>query len=401
MRQLRIGSRLIGDGQPCFLIAEAGANHDGKFEDAIGLIDAAARAGADSIKFQHYTAGKLVSKDAMRYWLLRGEKYGSQFQPGSYSEDQRGTFAKIDGFPREKDEELMRHSESRGISMFSTPFDFESVDHLANLNVPAFKIASGDLTYHQFLAYVAKKGKPVLLSTGAASLDEIYGAVNVILKTGNDQIVLLHCTLCYPAPLEKANLLMMRHLQEEFPDVLIGLSDHTPGITADIAAAQLGAAVIEKHFTDTPGPIAGENKVGESPDHDMGISTEQFLEMSKKIRDDEINGRTVRIGWLIEAALASIQNSSSRLVLGSDYFKKVDELVELRARAQARRSVVTNVDLKTGTVITAEMLSNDTLLCKRPGTGIAPYDIQKLVGLVLKRDVEADRVLNWTDFNQS
>jgi len=141
MRQLRIGSRLIGDGQPCFLIAEAGANHDGKFEDAIGLIDAAARAGADSIKFQHYTAGKLVSKDAMRYWLLRGEKYGSQFQPGSYSEDQRGTFAKIDGFPREKDEELMRHSESRGISMFSTPFDFESVDHLANLNVPAFKIA--------------------------------------------------------------------------------------------------------------------------------------------------------------------------------------------------------------------------------------------------------------------
>src|SRR3989344_4211733 len=176
MRKLYLGDRLIGEGQPCFLVAEAGANHEGKFEKAVELIDAAAQAGADSIKFQHYTADKLVPKEAMRYWLVRGEEYGSQFDAARYKEDQLSTFAKIDGLPREKDSELMRYADSKGIFMFSTPFDLESADHLDSLNVPAFKIASGDITYHQLLQRVAGKGKPVILSTGAASMEEIREA---------------------------------------------------------------------------------------------------------------------------------------------------------------------------------------------------------------------------------
>ena len=398
MKQLYLGKRLVGEGQPCFLIAEAGANHEGQFSKAISLIDAAKHAGADSIKFQHYTAEKLASKDAMRYWLLRGEKYGSHFVSGNYQEDQRSTFSKIDSFPRSRDFELASYSDSKDILMFSTPFDFESVDHLTSLNVPAFKIASGDLTYHQFLDYIARKGKPIILSTGAADLGEIREAMKVILKTGNDQLILLHCTLCYPTPLANANLLMMRHLQDEFPDVLIGLSDHTPGIVADVAAARLGAAVIEKHFTDTPGPVRGDGKVGESPDHDMGLSTEQFLEMSKAIRADEAEKRSARLGWPIDEAIASIRNSPSSMVLGSNDHKQVDERVELRARAQARRSVVIERRLKKGTLITTVMLQDGTLTCKRPGTGIAPYDMEKLVGRILQRDVEADHVLNWSDF---
>ena len=334
----------------------------------------------------------------MRYWLVRGEEYGSQFDAARYKEDQLSTFAKIDGLPREKDSELMRYADSKGIFMFSTPFDLESADHLDSLNVPAFKIASGDITYHQLLQRVAGKGKPVILSTGAASMEEIREAVRVILKTGNDQLILLHCTLAYPTPLERANLLMMRHLQEEFPEFLIGFSDHTPGISADIAAARLGAAVIEKHFTRTPGPAVGNNKVGESPDHDMGLSTSQFLEMSQAIRADEASGHSARMRWSFERAIAEISDSKDSVVLGSHDLKEVDRQVELRARLQARRSVVAASALQEGTAITSQMLQDGTLAYKRPGNGIPPCDAIKLVGLTLRRNIEADRVLQWSDF---
>ena len=133
-----------------------------------------------------------------------------------------------------------------------------------------FKIASGDLTYHQFIEYVARKGKPVVLSTGAANMPEIREAVKIIRKTGNDQLILLHCTLAYPTPLKHANLLMLRHLQAAFPEALIGLSDHTPGIAASVTAALLGAAMIEKHFTNTPGAAAGKIKSAKVPITTLG-----------------------------------------------------------------------------------------------------------------------------------
>lgn len=398
MRRIKIGDRWVGDGYPCFFVAEAGVNHEGSFEKAKELIGAAAGTSSDSIKFQHYTAAKLVSREAKRYWLVRGDEPGFQFDPNSYKDDQAGTFSKIDGIPREKDAELVRYAREKKIIMFSTPFDFESVDHLDKLGAPMFKIASGDLTYHQLIEYIAKKGKPVVLSTGAANLNEIRGAVDVIKKTGNDQIVLLHCTLAYPTPLGNANLLMMKHLQEEFPEALIGLSDHTPGIEADVAAAMLGAVMIEKHFTHTPGPAAGENKVGESPDHDIGIGAGQFAEMVRRIRENEKNGLSVGMGLAFDKAIEMVKSGKVPQVLGESNYKEVDSAVELKARAQARRSIVTESSLAKGTLISRELIDSGKLTYKRPGMGIPPYEADKLIGKAVKQNLPADTVLGWHHF---
>lgn len=264
--KIKIGDKYIGGDEPCFIVAEAGVNHEGDFDRAKALIDAAVAARADSVKFQHYIAARLAAPEAKRYWRVQGDEDGFQFDPDYYKDDQRSTFAKIDGIPREKDAALFRYGDEKKTPIFSTPFDFESVDHLDSLGVPMFKIASGDLTYHQLLTYIAQKGRPVVLSTGAAHLAEIKDAVDVIKRAGNEQIILLHCTLAYPTPLDRANLLMMQHLAKEFPDLPVGLSDHTPGSAAAVAAAMLGAVMIEKHFTHTPGPAAGDNRVGKNPD---------------------------------------------------------------------------------------------------------------------------------------
>ncbi len=398
MKEIRIGNHLIGAGHPCFFIAEAGANHEGKFEEALRLIDAAKKSQADAIKFQHYSAGKLVSREAKRYWAVRGDRPGFQFDPHEYHDDQASTFTKIDGIPRDKDAQLVNYAKENTIEMFSTPFDFESADHLERLGVPAYKIASGDITYHQFLEHVARKGKPIILSTGASTFEEIRDAVRVVLATGNDQLVLLHCTLAYPTPLENANLLMMKNLQEEFPNVLVGLSDHTPGFEADRAAALLGAVMIEKHFTHTPGAAAGENKVGESPDHDIGIGAEEFSAMVTAVRNDEKQGLSVRLGVDFERAIEMVRNGTCPQVLGKEVAKKVDSVVELKARAQARRSVVTEIALTKGTVITEEMLKDGKLSIKRPGTGIQPYEISNLVGKAVNQDISPDSILQWHHF---
>ena len=395
--KIKIGDRVIGDGRPCFIVAEAGANHDGDFRKAGELIHAAANIGADAIKFQHYTAEKLASREARRYWLVRGDEDGYQFDPSYYKENQLETFVKIDGIPREKDAELMRLAEKRGIPLFSTPFDFESVDHLDALGVPMFKIASGDLTYHQFIEYVARKGKPVVLSTGAANMPEIREAVKIIRKTGNDQLILLHCTLAYPTPLKHANLLMLRHLQAAFPEALIGLSDHTPGIAASVTAALLGAAMIEKHFTNTPGAAAGKNKVGESPDNDIGLGVEKFGEMISRIRDDERSGLSARLGIPFAAALEYVRGGEFADVLGRGE-KEVDRAVELKARLQARRSIVAVLPLPKGMLIT-EKTAQTHLAMKRPGTGIPPFELPLLFGKTAKEDIPADAVLLWSHFD--
>lgn len=396
---IKAGRYQIGGDHPCFIVAEAGANHDGSFEKAKALISAAAATGADSIKFQHYTAEKIAAPEAQRYWYVYGDEPGFQFNPDRYKESQRSTFAKIDGIPRNKDIELANYAESKNVLMFSTPFDYESVDHLDALGIPLFKIASGDLTYHQFLEYVARKGKPVVLSTGAANLDEIRAAVKVVLRTGNDQLILLHCTLAYPAPLAHANLLMMRHLAEEFPGIPIGLSDHTPGAETDVAAAILGAVMIEKHFTHTPGAAAGENKVGDSPDHDIGIGPTAFTEMVRRIRENEKKGRCSRMKLGHDEAVALVKSGPAPEILGSFSHKKVDSAVELKARLHARRSIVTEIPLPAGTIITADLIASGRLTCKRPGTGIPPYEIGKLKGRVVKTGLAPDTVLKWEYFS--
>ncbi len=398
MDEITIGKIKIGKNHPCFIVAEAGANHDGDFNKAKQLVDAALETNASAIKFQHYTAGKLASKEAKRYWFVHGDTKGYQFDPKNYKESQIETFNKIDGIPREKDAELIRYAEQKGIVIFSTPFDFESVDHLDSLGTPMFKIASGDLTYHDFLRHVASKGKPVILSTGAATMEEIHAAVDVIKFSGNHQIILLHCTLAYPTPLEHANLLMMKHLENEFPDCLIGLSDHTPGVEADVAAAMLGAVMIEKHFTHTPGHAAGSDKVGDSPDHDIGIGKKEFTELVRRIRENEAKKIGVAFGESYESVTSKIKAGKFPQVLGSSAIKEVDSEVELKARLQARRSVVADRAIKVGTTITKAMLTDGTFAVKRPGTGIAPYEIGKLIGKVVKTDIAPDTVLTLGHF---
>jgi len=393
-KEIKIGNITIGGNAPCFMVAEAGANHDGDFNKAKELIDAAADTKAESIKFQHYSAGKLTSKEAKRYWYVHGDEKGFQFDPTYYKDDQKSTFEKIDGIPRDKDAELIAYGAQKNIVVFSTPFDFESVDHLESIGAPLYKIASGDITYHDFLRYVASKGKPIMLSTGAANLDEIKAAVNVIKEAGNDQIILLHCTLAYPTPLENANLLMMQDLHKHFPDLPIGLSDHTPGIKADVAAAMLGAAMIEKHFTHTPGHAVGDEKVGDSPDHDIGIGPTAFKEMISRIKENEKIGKSTRHGMSFESAIEEIKKTVPE-ALGSHGIKEVDEEVERKARLQARRSLVANTRLVKGEIITKETLA-EKITVKRPGTGIEPYRKEELIGKKVKEDIEVDTVLKWT-----
>lgn len=389
-RTIRIGRREVGQGCPCMVVAEAGANHDGDFMKAKQLVAAAAAIGADAIKFQHYTAHKLASREAKRYWLTSDDEYGFQFDPNSYRDSQLDTFNKIDGLPREHDKELIALANKAELECFSTPFDFESVDHLAALGAPAFKIASGDLTYHDLVRYIALQGRPVILSTGASYLEEIDAAVNVIRRTGNDQIVLLHCTLAYPTPLAHANLLMMHNLARNFPDCLIGLSDHTPGNAADVAAAMLGAVMIEKHFTATPGPtggLAGGAKVGESPDHDIGLGPADFHELVLRIRDVDASKLSTRYGRGILEIVKFIEHGRMRSVLGRAD-KYVDSEVEFKARLQARRSLVAAREMLPGEVITKEMLA-----VKRPGTGIPPYEVEAIVGQRAAIKIEEDAVI--------
>jgi N,N'-diacetyllegionaminate synthase len=397
-KTIQFGSITLGGDNPCCIVAEAGANHEGVYDNAIQLIDAAHMARAHTIKFQHYTAHGLTSHEAKRYWKVAGDEDGFQFNPRVYKDDQLSTFVKIDGIPRERDYELLTYGDQKGILVFSTPFDFESVDHLNTLGIAGYKIASGDITYHAFLDYIARKGKPVILSTGASNVQEIKDAVRIIKNTGNDQIVLLHCTLAYPTPIQHANLNMMLHLQDEFPDCLIGLSDHTPGIDTDVAAAMLGAVMIEKHFTATPGVVVGKNKVGESPDHDIGIGPKEFLRMTNTISENEKNGKTTRRGLTRKQALHEVKQYYPH-VLGKYLEKQVDERVELKARAQARRSVITNRSLKKGDIITGEMFRDGTFAVKRPGIGIQPFEIQNLLTKTCKQDILADTVLRWEYFS--
>ncbi len=254
MKPVNFGGRLIGDGEPAFVIAEAGVNHNGDLELGRALIREAAAAGADAIKFQSYKAGKISTRTAPRYWVEADDPNGSQYD----------TFKKLDSFGPEEHEELFRYSKERGILCFSAPFDDEAVDMLDALGAPGFKIASADLTDYPLLERAASKGKPVILSTGLATIAEIGEAVSVVRGTGNDQLVLLHCTLQYPCAPENANLRMMLHMKAAFPDIPVGISDHTLGIAVPQAAVALGAVAVEKHYTV-------DKTLPGSPDHYLSV----------------------------------------------------------------------------------------------------------------------------------
>lgn len=345
---LRIGDRLVGEGQPVFVIAEAGCNHENDGERAHEMIAAAAAAGADAIKFQSFTPDTLVTRDAPKFWDIPG--------PGASQYEEFSTIQP--SFSRAQYQAFCTAARQAGILWFSTPCDEAWTDELEALGVPLFKIASMDLTHLPLLRHVAKKGKPIILSTGASEIDEIHEAVAAIRGAGNDQIVLLHCVSTYPTQPESVNLGMMHGLKRAFPECVIGYSDHTlPTGRWEIPALAVaaGARVIEKHFTF--------DRTRPGYDHALSVDYDGLKRMVASFREIE-------------------------RILGTDEKRPVG--CETRARRFGRRSLVAARDIRPG-----EPIRPDMVAIKRPGTGIAPKQLDCLIGKVASRAIRQDDVLTW------
>lgn len=336
------------DGNDVYLIAEAGVNHEGNINTAIEMIKQAAEAGADAIKFQTYKAERLASKYSPAYWDTTKETAKSQYE----------LFKRYDSFEKHDYALLADACRKQGIHFLSTPFDEQAAQNLEEL-MPAFKIASADLTNFPLLKQIAHYNKPILLSTGAATMAEIDEAVRTIEAEGNSQIALLHCVLAYPTEHEDAHLGMIRHLRSAFPNYVIGYSDHMPpdptmmGITT---ASFLGATIIEKHFT--------LNKTLKGNDHYHAMDAQ----------DIKVFRRNMDI--------------YSKVVGSSNIKQPIN--VEQSAIQYARRSVVATCYIPKGTKITEDMLA-----LKRPGTGIPPKHLELVIGRRAQKNIQEDEVFQW------
>lgn len=325
-----------------FVIAEAGVNHNGSLKLAHQLVDAAAQAGADAVKFQTFTSDLLVNRTAERAaYQKKGVGAGSQ------ADMLRPLELKNEEF-----RELARHCRDIGIEFMSTPFHKEAADLLAPL-VRRFKIGSGDLTDIPFLEYVVAMGKPMILSTGMSDDREITDALKVV-RRHKIPVILLHCTSLYPAPFDTANLRAMQSLHSNF-GVPVGYSDHTLGLAIPAAAVALGAVVLEKHFTLDRGM--------KGPDHAASLEPDELRTMVAMIRQ-------------VETALG---DGVKRVMPGEE-----------ETRLIARKSLVARRNLPAGTALTPDMVS-----VKRPGTGIPPGALAQVMGRTLRKDVKADETLRW------
>ena len=366
-RALKIGDRLVGKGQPVFVIAEAGVNHNGSFDLALKLIDAASDAGADAVKFQTFRAEQVVTS-AGKMADYQKRNIGKE---DSQVEMLRRLELKEDWYPA-----LIKRAKEKGIIFISTPHGgMESVDLLQHYDVPAFKFGSGDLTNLPLLEYAAKFGKPMLISTGMSNLEEVKEAVEAIKKAGNDQILVFHCTTDYPCAPEFVNLRTMQTFMKELRTV-IGYSDHTVGYQASALAAVLGACMIEKHFT------LDRNMSG--PDHVASTQPGEFKEMvsvlKKMPKDFE---KTIQV--------MGMTSEDAEILMGSPEKKPL--LPELQYMSVARKSVVASRDIKAG-----EKFSVENLTIKRPGTGMQPKHFYKIVGAVAKADIQKDELIKTEHF---
>jgi len=343
VKPFEINEHKIGPGQPTFVIAEAGVNHDGQLALAKQLVDIALDAGADAVKFQTFRADQVASPSAV--------KANYQKQTTSSRESQLAMLRRLE-LSEEAFRELQNHCRSRGIIFLSTAFDEHSVDFLDGLDVPAFKIPSGEITNAPLLEHIAAKGKPVILSTGMATLGEIDQAMRCLNQSGAPQIALLHCVSEYPADVSRTNLRAMASLSHCF-GVPIGLSDHSLGTEISIAAVALGARIIEKHFTS--------DKSLPGPDHSASLEPSELKILVKAIRNVEV-------------------------ALGDGVKQPTPE--ELRNASVVRRSLVAAVDLEPGNSLERSMVA-----FKRPGTGISVQLLPYLLGRTLRRRVEAGAML--------
>lgn len=328
-----------------YIIAEAGVNHNGSLELALRLIDEAKKAGVDAVKFQTFKAENLVS--------ARAQKAEYQKKTTGSDESQLAMIKKLE-LSYEDHIKLIDYCSKQNIAFMSTAFDDDSIEFLKTIDMPYWKIPSGEITNLPYLRKIGALGKPVLLSTGMANLGEVEAALEVLLSVGasRNQITVLHCTTEYPAPLGDVNLKAMLSMGAAF-GVAIGYSDHTEGISIPLAAVAMGATVIEKHFT--------LDKTMEGPDHKASLEPTELKAMVDNIR-------------AIELALG-------------DGVKKIS-LSEAKNRAIARKSIVAKKQISKGTLITPELVT-----VKRPGTGLSPMMWDKVVGSVAQYDFSVDEEL--------
>ncbi|CAN5167849.1 pseudaminic acid synthase [soil metagenome] len=343
--EISIGNKILGDNHPAFIVAELSANHSQDFDLAVKTVKAAKAAGADAIKLQTYTPDTLTIDCDNKYFQLNN---GSLWDGETLYHLYQKAY-----MPWEWQSKLKKVADSIGLIFFSAPFDTTATDMLEKMNVPAYKVASFELNDIPLVEYIARKGKPIILSTGIATLADITAGVNACHRVGNTQIILLKCTSMYPAPFEEVNLRTMPHMAQTF-QTLVGLSDHTLGISVPIAAATLGATVIEKHF------ILDKNQ--ESPDAAFSLDPQEFKQMVTSVRE-------------VEKSLGKITYKVSKNVLKNKKFQ---------------RSLFIVKDVKKGEVFTAENIRSI-----RPGYGLEPKFISTILGKTASKNIKRGTPLSW------
>ena len=341
VKTIQLGKRVIGDGQPCFIVAEAGVNHNGSVAEAKQLIKVASEINADAVKFQKRTVEDILTREALQRPYVGPNSYGA-----TYGEHRQ----KLE-LPDVAYQELKQYAEARKIFFLASAWDLKSAEFLDTLGVQAFKIASADVTNLPLLERIAHTRKPVLLSSGMSTLEEIGEALDVI-RACHDQIVLLHCVSTYPTEPEDINLRVLRTLRETF-DVVVGYSGHEQGIVVSQAAVALGAAVVERHFT--------LDWTARGPDHEASLQPDGFKKLVTGIRK-------------VEQALGRPEKT----ILES----------ELTVRHRLAKSIVAGMEIHRGTVISPEMLA-----LKSPGTGLKSSYLNDVIGTVAEQHLKLDELL--------
>ena len=345
----KYGKVLIGGNKPV-VIAEAGVNHLKDLDLAKKHIQAAKRAGASVIKFQTYSAEKLTTASAPRFWSWSGEHDNKGGQRDSYSI--------LETPEREFTKKLFGYCNEIGIEFMSTPFDLDAADMLNDLGSNGFKLASGDLLNVPLLRKLGSFGKPVFISTGAANLEEIKFGVDTLEMAGASDICIMHCTLCYPTRLGDANLSALNEIAAKFPGYVLGLSDHTIGNLVPALSTMLGCRVVEKHFTV-------DKSLPDSADHWLSVDEDELQSLVRNIE-------------------------KAMLAYGNGHKAMLD--CEIPTRLNARRSLVVNGFIQAG-----EMFNEKNLTCKRPGTGISSKYFDNLIGLTATKNLHDDHMITFDD----
>lgn len=344
-RQIKIAGQPVGAESPCFFIAEAGVNHNGHLSLAKKMVVAARAAGADAIKFQTFRADSLVTRTAPKADYQKIDSGGTQYEMLKSLELSESDFKSLSDYCKKKK-----------IIFLSTPFDFESSKLLKKLDVPAFKIGSGELTNLPLIYQIAKYKKPIILSTGMSTLQDIEKAVKTIYNAGNKRLIILHCTTNYPTEYKNVNLRALQTIQDKFK-VMVGFSDHTKDDLAAIISLGAGAVMIEKHLT------LDKNMSG--PDHKSSIEPEELKNLIRKVRKAET-------------------------ILGSGIKKPCKS--ELAVKKIVQKSIFSKKNIKKGQTITAKMLE-----IKRPVIGELPESLEKIIGKIAKKDILVQEPIYFKD----